>query len=212
MKTHSALKMLVMAIAVALPLQIVSAADDTKQRPHVIRLGAGYSLVPGADIDGGKMVLGSLKHGAGINVGYDYLFLNKSWSLGLNYNLHYGSGTGRTYDGFGSSAMIDFFVHNITPTVGNYQTWGKHRLKTDLGIGYLYVQALGAHKLGDPTERLRAIEEGMSTYFAIEYEYSPSSDTGLFVRLHEVNCFKKDGAQLEGLLNYGMSVGFNLHF
>lgn len=220
MKLHNLFSALAMLLFAVMPLDKVSAQsfqlegiemEEQQPSPHVIHVGLGYSYIPGVYVMNADMTFGSIKHGMEYEAGYEYLF-RKSWmSLGLICTGHYGGGFASGFGGLGvvSTAPVDLFVHNFTPTVGGHWEWGKHSFKTSLGLGYLHICALGQH-LG--VERSREVDGGFSSYFSVEYEYRPYSDTGIFVRLHEMDWVKDYTAdEWEGVSNYGISVGFNFH-
>lgn len=177
--------------------------------PHVIHAGVGYSYVPSVYVAGSSnsnMDVGSIRHGIGFEAGYEYLF-RRSWlSLGVMYTGHYGGGMiGRQ--------LWDLLVHDFMPTVGGHWSWGKHTLKPSIGLGYLCYQAIGPRDFRFPTGRLTETDGGFSSYFSLEYEYRFSPDTGLFVRLHEMDWVKDMSEDSwEGIVGYGVAVGFNLHF
>lgn len=219
MKFHNIFSALAMLLFAVMPFDEVSAQsfqtegvekEAQQPSPHVIHIGLGYSYIPGVYVINADMTFGSIKHGVGYEAGYEYLF-RKSWvSLGFICTGHYGSGVAKGSGlGIVGTAPVDLFVHNFTPTVGGHWEWGKHSFKTSLGFGYLHMCALG-QRLG--VERLREVDGGFSSYFSVEYEYRPYPDTGIFVRLHDMDWIKDYTAdEWEGITNYGISVGFNFH-
>lgn len=218
MRLQKILGVVALLLFAATPLEKISAESLQTESiaaenvtPHVIHVGLGYSYIPGIHVDGGKMTFGSVKHGVGYEVGYEYLF-RKSWlSLGFICTGHYSGGAAQVSLAFGYSVPVDLFVHNFTPTIGGHWSWGKHSFKPSIGFGYLHQYALGEFNMDG---RLIDQDGGFSSYFSLEYEYRPMPDTGIFVRIHEMDWIKEYNwdSPWEGIVDYGISVGFNFHF
>lgn len=221
MKSHVTLKMLALIVAAILPIQIVSAksnstgaVEEQQVQPHVLHAGLGYSYIAS---------LKSLKSGAGIDVGYEYLFPKSHWSVGVIYTGHYSGGILKTSGGLielpeggyelaPPATNIDVFIHNIAPTIGGYWSWGKHGFKASVGAGYINKMVLRDVE-HSTMKRSREYDGGMSVYLSLEYEYRPYPDTGIFVRLHDMEHHgKSDDTYWEGIVGYGIATGFNFHF
>ena len=118
-----------------------------------------------------------------------------------------------------ASLPVDFYVHNMTPTVGGHWEWGKHAFKIAAGVGYIYSETLAeVEKLemnGVEIEREEDEVNGLSLYLSLEYEYRFSPKAGLFVKLHDMEHYDKpddDEEDWEGIVGYGVSIGLNYHF
>ena len=219
MNSPFSLKKLIIAVTVLFMVQAASAqsADEKLQStPHSAHAGIGYSYIPGVYVEDMSMTVGSVKSGIGIDAGYEYQFSKKLWSVGLNYTLHYASGMANNKNLIQpGGAPIDYFVHNITPTIGKSWEWEKHIIKATLGVGYMYSVAYGSYEIGEPNKRYQDKEDGLSYYFALGYEYRITPDTGLFVKLHDMEHYEEydsDDKEWEGIVGYGISLGFNFHF
>lgn len=220
MNSPFSFKKLIIAATAIFMVQAASAqsAEEKPQlTPHSAHAGIGYSYIPGVYVDGMSPAVGSIKSGVGFDAGYEYLFSKKLLlSVGLNYTLHYASAMLRTNTpGSLKSAPIDFFVHNITPTIGKSWAWKKHILKATIGVGYMYSIAYGSRVIGEFDKRHQDKEDGLSYYFALGYEYRITPDTGLFVKLHDMEHYEEydsDNKEWEGIVGYGISLGFNFHF
>lgn len=232
MKSHVTSKMLALIVAAVLPLQIVLAKSNSTEaveekqqvRPHVLHAGLGYSYIPGVYVYKAAMSIGSVNSGIGLSAGYEYLFPASHWSVGVSYTYHHSGGMAKytpitTSLPIDASLPVDFYVHNMTPTVGGHWEWGKHAFKIAAGVGYIYSETLAeVERLemnGVEIEREEDEVNGLSLYLSLEYEYRFSPKAGLFVKLHDMEHYDKpddDEEDWEGIVGYGVSIGLNYHF
>lgn len=81
-----------------------------------------------------------------------------------------------------------------------------------MGIGYLHAQLIGP--LDAKGKSIKETSGGLSSYISLEYEYRIDKYTGFFLRLHEMDWlgeYDEERERWEGIANYGVSAGFNLH-
>ena len=224
MRPNFILKALALICVSVLPLQMYSNQSskegmvEEKQQvlPHVVHVGAGYSYIASQ---------ASLKNGGAVELGYEYLFPKSHWSVGVICTGHYSGGIKRTDGGWielpGGGFQMgplatnkDILICNITPTIGGYWSWGKHCVKTSVGVGCMN-KVLWSDVEPATMKRSRSYDGGLSSYLSLEYEYRPYQDTGIFVRLHDMMQHEKenDGEwDWKNIVGYGVSVGFNFHF
>ena len=227
MNSPFSLKKLIIAVTVLFMVQAASAqsADEKLQStPHSVYAGIGPSFIPGVSVYKAEMLMGSIKNGFGFNAGYEYSFPKSHWTVGVNYTLHSAGGMVQytpitTSLPIEATLPISFYVHNITPTVGGQWTWGKHGLKIAGGVGYMHTKSIiDLEQLENKWVEIKAIDEddaGASIYLSLQYEYRFSSRTGLFIKLHDMEHYEKsdlEDKEWEGIVGYGISLGFNFHF
>ena len=234
MKHHNFLKSLSLALLVAgCPLHnavaeshcqlqpsaiIENVQEEEKQEkiqmpPHTVHVGAGYSYII-SNIYAGGLDVDKLKHGAGVELSYTYLPVGKRLGFGVNYTAHFSRVTateGPSWQAYW--ANINMQLHNITPTLNICNVYRKHALKTSLGIGYMFVRIGG---LGSAIPNgAKETKDGLSGYLSFEYEYRIDEYTGFFMRIHEtgwVSRYDEENEMRDGILDCGVSIGFNIHF
>ena len=164
-------------------------------------------MAGGLDVD-------KLKHGAGVELSYTYLPVGKRLGFGVNYTAHFSRVTateGPSWQAYW--ANINMQLHNITPTLNICNVYRKHALKTSFGIGYMFVHIGG---LGSAIPNgAKETKDGLSGYLSFEYEYRIDEYTGFFMRIHEtgwVSRYDEENEMRDGILDCGVSIGFNIHF
>ncbi len=194
-------------------VQEVEKQERAQMPPHTVHVGAGYSYII-SDIFAGGIDVDKLKHGAGVELSYAYLPVGKRLGFGVNYTAHFSRVTVTDGPSWQPDWVnLNMQLHNITPMLNICNVYEKHALKTSLGIGYMYIRTGGL--ASSMPAGLKETKDGFSSYLSFEYEYRIDEYTGFFLRMHGtswVSRYDEENEMRDGILDCGVSIGFNMHF